>query len=154
VGYVDAVPADGLIGEWMIASVPFSTTAATKFDESNGLLVAGAFVKVEYKLVNNVRVALEIEAKVPPGAGDHTHVGKVEKMDDSNVAGAAPGATVTWVVGGRSFVVDEATKVDSALDTSSTAAVNSYAAADGSQVATRISTVTLGNFLFMPAARK
>lgn len=68
----------------------------------------------------------------------------------------AAGATLnsTWVIGGRSFVVTPSTRVDGNLATSSTAWVNSYVAADGSQVATQIEGVTLDKSLYLPAMQR
>ncbi len=74
-------------------------------------------------------------------------------MDD-NVLAAAAAVNSTWVIGGRSFVVTPSTRVSGALTTSDTAWVNSYVAADGAQVATRIAGVTLDSFIYMPLTRR
>lgn len=56
--------------------------------------------------------------------------------------------------GGRSYVVNDATNVSSSVAVGSNALVNSYTAADGAQVATSISSVTLDHMLYLPAAMK
>lgn len=94
-----------------------------------------------------------METEVPPGAGDDDTIGKIESMDDNPTA-AAVSANATWVVDGKSFVVTPSTRVSGALSTTDTVWVNSYAAADGSQVATRIVGVTLDNSLFLPVMRR
>ena len=69
-------------------------------------------------------------------------------MDDSLAAAAA---NATWTIGGVNYVVTDATSVSSALAVGSSALVNSYMAADGSQVATRIGSLTLTRGLYLPA---
>jgi hypothetical protein len=72
-------------------------------------------------------------------------------MDDSLASAAV---TANWTIDGRSYVVTDATAVSNGMAVGSTVVVNSYAAADGTQVATRISSVTLDNMLYMPTAIK
>ena len=76
---------------------------------------------------------------------------RVEKMDDSMSAASGDAATGTWQVGGRTFVVNDATAIDANLAQSSLAVVNSYKAADGTQVATRIDAVNVNSLLFLPS---
>ncbi len=153
VGFVDAMPATGYIGQWVVNGVEFSANAQSKFKEDHGALTVGAYVKVEYRLNNGVRVIHELETAVPPGAGDDNFVGSVEQMDDSAVA-AAVFADSVWVIGGRTYVVTTATRVDGALELADTAWVNSYVAADGTQVATTIQGVMLDNFVYLPITRR
>jgi hypothetical protein len=153
VGFVDSMPESGYIGLWVVSGTEFSGTVSSKFKEDHGAFTQGAYVKVEYRTVNGVNVIHEMETAVPPGAGDDDHLGKVESMDD-NVLAAGAAATSTWVVGGRSFVVTAATRVDGALAASDTAWVNSYVAADGTQVATLIQGVTINNFVYLPAMQR
>jgi hypothetical protein len=63
----------------------------------------------------------------------------------------------TWIVGGVSYSVIPATNFNDffgSLDAGSTAVVNSYKAADGTLVATRIRGLTLTPLIFMPAVRR
>jgi len=153
VGFVETAPPSGFVGEWRIGGVSFTADLTSTIEEEHGLLVEGAFVEVEYSITNNVRLISKLETCVPPGAGDDDHAGKVEQMDDNSMAAAA-GANSTWRVGGRNFTVTPATTVSSGVTKNSLAVVNSYTAADGSQVATRINSVTLNSLLFLPTARK
>jgi hypothetical protein len=73
-------------------------------------------------------------------------------MDDS-LAAAGAAATTTWQIGGREYVVTDATMVGN-VATGDTVLVNSYTDATGAQAATRISDVTLDNLLFLPAASR
>jgi hypothetical protein len=72
-------------------------------------------------------------------------------MDDGLLAAAA---TATWEIGGRSFVVTDATALSGDLLVGGTAVVNSYAAADGTQVATRISSTVLNHSLYIPSVSR
>ncbi|MFZ1768092.1 MAG: DUF5666 domain-containing protein [Caldilinea sp.] len=152
VGFIDSMPDAGYVGLWVVNGTEFSATVRSKFKEDHGAFTVGAYVKVEYRMVNGERVIREIETEVPPGAGDDDHIGEVESMDDSVMAAGA--ANSIWVIGGRSFVVTPSTRVSGALTTSDTAWVNSYVAADGAQVATRIAGVTLDSFIYMPLTRR
>jgi hypothetical protein len=147
------MPATGYVGLWIVSGVEFSGTAQSKFEEDHGVLTVGAYVEVEYRVVNGVRVIHEMETEVPPGAGDDDFVGTVESLDDSALA-AGVAANSTWVIGGRSFVATASTRVDSNLAANDTAWVNSYTAADGTQVMTRVEGVTLDTSLYLPTLRR
>lgn len=149
-GYVETMPEGTFLGTWIVSSVEFSATATSKFEEEHGLLAVGAYVKVEYTVQDGVRIIHKVETKVPPGGGEHNFAGKIEHMDDSSLSAAGVDADTTWVVGGRTFVVTDATSINGNFSTSDTVAVNSYQAADGSQVATRISSISLDNAVFLP----
>ncbi|MBE2238969.1 MAG: hypothetical protein IAE81_14355 [Caldilineaceae bacterium] len=152
VGFIDSMPDAGYVGLWVVNGTEFSATMRSKFKEDHGAFTVGAYVKVEYRLVNGERVIHDMETEVPPGAGDDDHIGEVESMDDSVMAAGT--ASSTWVIGGRSFVVTPSTRVSGALAMSDTAWVNSYVAAGGAQVATRIAGVTLDSFVYMPLTRR
>ena len=153
VGFVEAMPAeaDGFVGSWTVAGVELVADANSQFDEEDGVIDVGTFVKVKYRLDGTTRVIVEMEAHVMPGGGDDDHIGKFEQMNDSVAAAAAGASTATWVIGGRSYVVTDATMVGS-VATGDTVLVNSYTDTTGAQLATRISTVTLDNLLFIPTA--
>ena len=153
VGFIDSMPETGFVGLWVVNGVEFSGTLKSKFEEDHGSFAVGAYVKVEYRTVDGVNIIHEMETEVPPGAGDDNTVGKLDSMDDNPTA-AAVSVNATWVVDGKSFVVTPSTRVSGGLTTSDTVWVNSYTAVDGSQVATRITNVTLDNFLFLPAMRR
>lgn len=155
VGFVEAMPpeADAFIGSWTVAGVELVADANSQFDEEEGVIDIGTFVKVRYRIVGATRVIVEMEAHVIPGGGDEDHIGKVEQMNDGLSAAAVSAATATWIVDGRSYVVTDATIVGS-VATGDTVLVNSYTDASGAQVATRISNVVLDNLLFLPAAAR
>jgi hypothetical protein len=154
VGFVDAMPADDFVGEWSVGGVILMADAASKFEEDDGFLAVGAFVEVKYRLDGSTRRILEMETHVMPGGGDDDHIGRVERMDDSLAAADADGVLAsTWRIGGRDYVVTDATMLGSVAE-GDTVLVNSYQDATGAQVATRIIDVTLDNLIFLPAAAK
>ncbi len=155
VGFVEAMPpkAEGFVGDWTVAGVELVADANSQFDEEDRVIDVGTFVKVKYRMDGATRVIVEMEAHVMPGGGDDDHIGEVEQMNDGVAAAAVDAATATWVIGGRSYVVTDATMVGS-VATGDTVLVNSYTDAGGAQVATRITNVTLDNLLFLPAAAR
>ena len=155
VGFVEAMPqdADGFIGDWTVAGVELVADANSKFDEEDGVIDLGTFVKVKYRMDGTTRVIVEMESHVMPGGGDNDHIGECQSMDDNATAAAVGAAATTWQIGGRSYVVTDATMVGS-VAVGDTVLVNSYTDASGAQVATRITNVTLDNLLFLPAAAR
>ena len=155
VGFVEAMPpeGDGFVGSWTVAGVELVTDANSKFDEEDGLIDVGTFVKVKYRMDGTTRVIVEMESHVMPGGGDNDHIGECQSMDDNATAAALGAAATTWQIGGRSYVVTDATMVGS-VAVGDTVLVNSYTDASGAQVATRITNVTLDNLLFLPAAAR
>jgi len=155
-GFVNQMPAGGLVGTWVIDNVTYEAGAGTKFNESDGVLGVGAYVAVEYSVQNGQKVVHEIEAHVPPGAGPQTQFGTIDDKGGARLAAAGVQAS-TWVIGGVRYNVVPATNYNDflgTLDVGSTAVVNSYTAADGSLVATQIRGVALTKSLFIPAVRR
>lgn len=153
--FVDQMPPSGFAGEWVLDHIAFIATGETKFSEEHGTLGVGAYVKVEYFIRNGHNVIHELETQVPPGAGEDDNVGEIESLGDGLIAAGAN--AINWTIGGKSYVVTPATDLNdlqSDLTVGSTALVNSYTAADGSQVATQIRGVTLDNRLFLPLTRR
>lgn len=153
--FIDQMPPSGFAGEWILDHIAFVATGETKFVEEHGTLGVGAYVKVEYFIRNGRNVIHELETQVPPGAGDDNTVGEIENTGDGLIAAGANGTV--WTIGGKSYTVTPATDLNdlqSDLTIGSTALVNSYTAADGTQVATQIRGVTLNNRLFMPISKR
>lgn len=155
VGFVETMPpaADGFIGTWTVGGVELVADANSQFDEEEGVIDVGTFVKVKYRMDGTTRVIVEMESHVMPGGGDDDHIGECQRMDDGVTSAAAGAAVTTWQIGGRSYVVTDATMVGE-VAVGDTVLVNSYTDASGAQVATRITNVTLDNLLFLPAAAR
>ncbi|MBK8050293.1 MAG: hypothetical protein IPK16_26225 [Anaerolineales bacterium] len=97
VGFVVSMPATGFIGDWMVGDVPLVGVETSKFKEEHGLLAVGAFVEVEYSVINGKNVIHEMETEVPPGAGDDDQIGEIE----NETPGMAAVSATTIKVGGR-----------------------------------------------------
>lgn len=153
--FVDQMPPSGFVGTWVLDNIAFVATAQTQFTEENGTLGVGAYVKIEYFIQDGRNIIHELETEVPPGAGDDSNIGEVESTGEGLHAASANGTV--WVIGGKSYTVTPATDLNdlqSALTVGSTALVNSYTAADGSQVATQILGITLNNHLYLPLVNR
>lgn len=153
--YVGAIPPAGYVGQWVLDNIAFVANGQTQFQEVNGVLALGAYVKVEYFIHDGRNVIHELETQVPPGAGDELTIGQIQSTGTNVVAAGVSGTT--WVIGGKRYTVTPATDLNdlqSDLTVGATAAVNSYTAADGSQVATQILGVTLSNQLYLPIAER
>jgi hypothetical protein len=156
-GFVDKMPAGGLVGTWTVDNVDYVAGAGTKFKEENALLAAGGYVAVEYFVQNGQTLAHEIKAHVPPGAGAQTQFGTLDDKGGARGAGTAAAVAATWTIGGVRYSVIPATMFNDtfgALDVGGTVIVNSYPAADGTLVATQIRSVSLTTNLFIPAVRR
>ena len=150
-GFVKTKPASGFVGNWTVAGVDLIADASSEFNEEDGLIDEGTFVEVKYRKEGSSRIIVEMKRVVMPGGGGDNHIGEVEQMDDSVAAAstATTVATASWLIGGHNYVVTDATMVGN-IATGDTVLVNSYTDASGAQVATRISDVTLDNFVFRP----
>ncbi|MEZ4662463.1 MAG: DUF5666 domain-containing protein [Caldilineaceae bacterium] len=151
-GFVEQMPAGSFMGTWVINNTDFEAGAGAKFEEEHGILGLGAYVAVEYSVQNDVNVVHEIESHVPPGAGSDDRVGEIESIG-SSVAAASLTANAAWKIAGVNYTVNAATnlkEVDGDLVVGATALVNSYTAADGTQVATQIRTVVLDQTVLLP----
>jgi hypothetical protein len=141
VGFVESKPT-AFVGTWVIAGAPFEANLNTRFEEGFGLLVVGAYVEVEYSIVNDARVMHELETQVPPGAGDVNRVGRLTAVGDARSATVQAASNSTLAVDGVSYVVTSATQVvDSggALVPGANVFVNSFQM-DGVNMATQVRT--------------
>jgi hypothetical protein len=151
-GVIDALP-DGFpatrTGTWIISGIAYTVTAETELEQEYGVFAVGAFVEVEYTLVNGERIATEIETHVAPGKGRNTATGVLGERPDDDLG--------TWRIGGVDYVSDPAIDVDlDDLDdddqinlaaVGSPVMVNYYTAPDGTRLATSVSSSTS---LFLP----
>lgn len=107
-GVIDTLPAQGLIGEWIISGIAYSVTEQTELD-SEGTFAQGVQVKVEYRVdAQNQRIAREIEISTGGEVSSPDHgkvVGYVEQMPANTFVG-------DWQIGGAAFVADSQTVFD------------------------------------------
>lgn len=151
VGFVNKMPETGYVGTWVINDIDFEATSASQFKENNGLLGIGAYVTVEYSVVDGKNQIHEIEVHVPPGAGTNITFGKID--DKGGTLNAASLQANTWVINGVSYSITPATDLNDsqgALSIGQPVQINSYTAGDGSQVATQVKAVTEIHQVFLP----
>lgn len=147
--FVNQMPPQGFVGAWAIDQIAFVADASSQFKENNGLLALGAYVGVEYFGQAGHNQLYEIETHVPPGAGTTTTIARI---DDKGGTFSTAAVSATWVVGGVSYTVTSATDlndIQGALVVGKMVLVNSYTAADGSQVATQIRAINLSQTLYL-----
>jgi hypothetical protein len=141
VGFVDEKP-EAFVGDWVINGAPFVAISSTIFIERGSLFAKGAYVVVEYEIVNDVRLIHKILTYVPPGAGDANSFGTLESIGSVSVASedAVLQDGELWTIGGVNYVITEATQlVDNGgeLAVGAMVYVNSYEA-DGQRFATQV----------------
>ncbi len=149
--FIKNMPPTGRLGEWQLDNVQFLATATTQFKADHGQLGLGAYVKVEYFISDGRPILHELETHVPPGAGDSLTIGNIQSIGGALMAAGTH--AVIWQIGSESYTVTPATDLNdqqSGLVIGATALVNSYRAADGSQVATQIRGIALDQRLYLP----
>ena len=100
-GIVEAMPPIGQEGSWQISGHVLSSIAP-QIDQSNGLLVVGAFVEVGYVLDLGVPVIMRVETHVAPGAGRTNSAGTLQSV-------SADGQT--WQIDGQNYTADPAAEI-------------------------------------------
>ena len=154
-GFVHQMPPNGFAGSWVVDNIAFVADANSQFKEDNGVLGLGAFVAVEYLISDDGNLIHEVETHVPPGAGSHQAIGDIQSI--GNVTAAGVSSVATWVIGGKSYIVNPATdlnEVSGALTIGATALVNSYTATDGSEAATQIRGIVLNEKMLLPVVAR
>ena len=108
-GIADSVPS-GLVGAWSIGGVSYTATADTKFEQTDGALVNGARVKVEYYLgAGGERIAKKIESTTENGGATAPDNFKVFGFVDQMPSGGLVG---TWIVDNVTYVAGAGAKFD------------------------------------------
>lgn len=149
-GFVEQRPATGYIGQWMVGGVSYTADQTTRFDETRGLLVVGAYVEVEY-VPGNGNWIYKLETHVPPGAGPGDRVGAIQQTGAGLLS--LDRVDAIWIIDGVSYQVVPATVLDDtrgALTVGTLAAVNSYTDGNGNRIATMIRGVTLSQRFYLP----
>jgi hypothetical protein len=141
-----------ITGTWMISGIAYTVTAETELEQKYGIFAVGAFVEVEYDLVNGERIATEIETHVAPGKGRSRARGILEQRPDDDLG--------TWRIDDDVYESDPAIDVDlddlddlddddqidlAAVGTS--VSVTYYTTPDGTRLATSVRSNTS---LFLP----
>lgn len=124
-GFVETLPASGLIGDWVIRvglSEPITPTrtvnghhlvtvhvsSATTINQDKGAVKVGAFVKVEGWVLPDRTVnarAIEVLTPPPPPGLPVEFMGRIEQLPASGLIG-------DWVVSGRTVHVSAQTRIE------------------------------------------
>jgi len=110
-GFVEQLPANGLVGTWIVSGRVTTVTATTWIDQEHGPVTLNAYVEVEGLLQTDGTVeATKIEVKAsPPASGQPMpflkFYGYVEALPASGFVG-------TWTVSGRTVIVDANTWIN------------------------------------------
>ena len=126
-GVVNSQPAN-LIGQWSIGGQIFTTNAATRFEQNNGVLAVGTCAEVKYYISNGVNIASEISrdqgyhcggqpvvATGTPTADNGTspHLGSYANKVYASVAKLPIGSYVgVWNIGGVDYTASELTEIE------------------------------------------
>jgi hypothetical protein len=106
-GIAGVVPT-GLIGDWSISGIDYTATEQTRFEQSDGPLVQGARVKVEYYLdAGGKRIAGKIESTDDNGDVSVPSNAKVFGFVDQMPNGGLVG---TWVIDNVAYAAGPAAK--------------------------------------------
>lgn len=105
-GFISALPAGGLIGDWMVSGHAMHVTSDTRIKLEQGLIVLNAFVEVEGFLQEDGSVDVsEIDVKVAPGSERQIDFEVfVQTLPPSGLIG-------NWIVEGRTVHVSAATHI-------------------------------------------
>lgn len=150
-GVVQAMPADGLIGDWKIAGKAVTTDAATHFDQEDGKVGVGAMVEVKGAVqADGSLKAATMEVKIGVGAPPPPPGGGVS--DDGEFAGpivALPDGTLigNWTVGSKTVIVVSTTALEQehgAFAIGAIVEVDGLPDASGAIVASKIETKMAG----------
>lgn len=152
-GFIESRPA-GTAGTWIIGGRSFTATSSTELEQEYGIFAMGAFVEVEYTLVDGIRVAEEIETHVAPGRGRNRASGPLEQRPDDDLG--------TWRIGGNTYVSDPAIEVDlnnndddllRLTATGTQVTVNYYVTPNGTRRATSVRPVAT-NRIYLPLVER
>ena len=119
-GLIEAKPANGNLGEWLIGGLSFTTTANTQFDTEDGPLEVGVCAEVEYLLQGDQKIALKIESEseddctnatataTPSGTPSATVTETATSTPEVEYKGIieakpADGNQGEWLIGGSTF---------------------------------------------------
>jgi len=152
-GTVQSLPANGLLGAWVVNGQTVNVTAATLVESEHGTPVVGTVVEVRgYMQSNHTILADKIEVKSggdsgTPGSGDHSGdpgQGQGQYVEFHGQVQALPAGLVgTWMVSGRVVRATAQTRFEQqhgALQVGARVKVSGYRQADGSINATKIET--------------
>jgi len=138
-GFVEQMPTNGYIGDWMIAGYVVYVSATTHIDQEHGAIVPGTYVKVEGRLQADGTVEaqkIESQARGNDNDGYETEFrGIIESLPANGLVG-------NWRVNGITVTVSVSTTIDQSHGNVAVGAlvdVEGVQRQDGTIAATKIS---------------
>lgn len=105
-GVIEALPASGLTGDWVVSGRKVQVSAQTKIKQERGTVMLGVRVEVEGQSQSDGSViAREIEVKGSPGGG----TGRIEFYGTIEALPATTDFVGAWTVSGKTVNVDSTT---------------------------------------------
>jgi len=149
---IDALPAgDTFLGTWTVGGKPVIVLSTTRLDQEHGGFAVGTIVEVDGTPGPDGLVASRIESKSNTNAPKpEDDALKIEGLIEALPAGSLIGA---WTVGGKSVIVDAATKLEAEGGTFAVGApveVKGVPQEGGALLATKIE-IEAGNGAVAPA---
>lgn len=95
-GVIEQFPAN-MTGTWQISTLEYEVISSTELVEEFGAFALGAYVEVEFEIVDGLLVASKIETHVAPGAGRTNIIGTLESQNNGQ-----------WTVDGTTYTADRA----------------------------------------------
>ncbi len=141
-GTVESLPANGLIGDWVVSGYTVHVSAGTRIEQEHGNVGVGAYVEVKGFLQADGSVnATKIEVKISAGSGGRQSRSYVKFYGTIDSLPNTPGWIGEWTVNGRTVRVDTATRIeqeDGIIAVGAYVEVKGWAQADNSIKATKI----------------
>ncbi len=154
-GVIDALPDSfptNRTGTWIISGIAYLVTDDTDLDQEYGIFAVGAFVEVEYELINGERVASDIDTHVAPGKGRSSDEGILIIRPDDDLG--------SWQIDDDDYESDPAIDVDLDDDddlrlaaTGTRVTVSYHTAPDGTRFATSVRTAT-SRTIYLPIVQR
>lgn len=164
-GFVQSVPVDGLVGDWVIGGLTFAVSETTRISETNGVVGSGAFVRVRFitDRANNTRkLAISIETLRPPGTGEHTGLGRLAfgktSFATSLLDAEAAAGNETWYIGNTAYVIADSAVINdqrASLSEGQSVRINAFVDSEtGEFIATEVTTIAQNYSLYLPLLRR
>ncbi len=162
-GFVQSLPEDGLVGDWVIGGLTFAISETTRISETNGAVGAGSFVRVRFvtnRADNSRKLAISIETLRPPGTGEHNGQGRLSfgKTVLVNTLGDEVAADETWYVGGTAYTIVDGTVINdqrASLSEGQSVRINAFVDSEtGQLIATEVTTLAQSYNLYLSLLRR
>ncbi|MEI7646344.1 MAG: DUF5666 domain-containing protein [Chloroflexales bacterium] len=103
----------GLVGGWVIGGASYTSTAATRTEQKNGVFAVGSCVETKFSALNGANTILEIETAADYKCNGATSTPTTSSGQSYGVLGAFPAGLVgTWTIGGKAYTATAASRIE------------------------------------------